>query len=97
MFFNNKSQSNAAGSELFAGDDSFMTELEATDLNQIFGGGGYGGGCHKEKKHEKGSWKKSCETPRTYPECPPPVEKCPPPVVKCPPVVYCPPAPGYYS
>jgi hypothetical protein len=34
---------NAAGSDLFAGSDSFLNELETTDTNQIFGGTyGYG-------------------------------------------------------
>jgi hypothetical protein len=91
MFFNNKSQVNAVGSELFAGDDSFMTELQATEITQIVGGYGHGGGKYKKhcKSSAKKSWKKSCETP-WKPECPPPA-KCPP--VYCPPVVYCPPAP----
>jgi hypothetical protein len=93
MFFNNKSQVNAVGSELFAGDDSFMIELQPTDLAQISGGYGHGGGCHKPKQKcsWKKSWKKSCETPRPYPECPP--AKCPP--VHCPPVVHCPPKESY--
>jgi hypothetical protein len=86
MFFNKNSQLNTAGSEVFAGDDSFMIELQPTDLAQISGGYGHGGGCHKPK--EKPHWEK-CATPAP---CPPPA-KCPP--VKCPPpvVVHCPPAP----
>ncbi len=95
MFFNKNSQSNIAGSELFAGEDSFMIELQPTDLAQISGGYGHGGGCNKPK--EKCSWKKSYKKSwknshgnTSY--CPP-VEKCPP--VYCPPVVYCPPKKSY--
>jgi hypothetical protein len=35
---------NPAGSELFAGTESFLTEIQETDSRQIFGGGGHGGG-----------------------------------------------------
>jgi hypothetical protein len=81
MFFNKNSKPTST--------DSFMIELQQTDLAQIFGGGGHSGGGHK---HKKCHWE--------APKCPPVVEKCPPvvycpPVVeKCPPVVEkCPPAP----
>ena len=44
-----------AGSELFAGAESFLTELQETDSSQIFGGGGHGGskGSKKSKKSKK--------------------------------------------
>ena len=45
---------NRAGSELFAGTESFLTELQETDSSQIFGGGGHGG-SKKSKKSKKGS------------------------------------------
>jgi hypothetical protein len=53
-----------------AGSESFLTELEATDSSQIFGGskgkggycGGYGGGSKKgSKKGSKGGY--GCYTP----------------------------------
>jgi hypothetical protein len=53
MFFNNKSQSMTADCDLITSDDSFMTELQPTEFNQIFGGH-YGGGRHK--KYEKHHW-----------------------------------------
>lgn len=34
----NISNLNSAGSDLFAGADSFLTELQTTDTTQIFGG-----------------------------------------------------------
>ena len=46
MAFIEISNLNAAGSDLFAGADSFLTELETTETTQIFGGwrgGGWGG------------------------------------------------------
>jgi hypothetical protein len=47
---------NAAGSDLFAGSDSFLNELETTDTNQIFGGTyGYG---YKKYSYKKYSYKK---------------------------------------
>jgi hypothetical protein len=57
---------NLAGNDLLAGSESFLTELEATDSSQIFGGskgkggycGGYGGGS---KKGSKGGY--GCYTP----------------------------------
>ncbi|WP_309736014.1 hypothetical protein [Chamaesiphon sp. OTE_75_metabat_556] len=52
--------SNLAGSDLLAGSESFLTELEATDSSQIFGGGkgkGYYGGS-KGSKGSKGSGSK---------------------------------------
>jgi uncharacterized membrane protein len=99
MFFNKNSQSNTAGSELFAGDDSFMIELQPTDLDQISGGYGHGGGGHNKKekcswkKSYKNSWKKSWKKSHGTTSYCPPVEKCPP--VYCPPVVYCPPKKSY--
>jgi hypothetical protein len=35
---------NPVGSDLFADADSFLTELQATDANQVVGGRGCGGG-----------------------------------------------------
>jgi hypothetical protein len=61
---------NLAGNDLLAGSESFLTELEATDSSQIFGGskgkggycGGYGGGSKKgSKKGSKGGY--GCYTP----------------------------------
>ena len=46
---------NLAGSELLAGAESFLTELQATDSSQIFGGGGYGYGGGSKKGSKKGS------------------------------------------
>ncbi len=50
-----------AGSALFADTESFLTELQATDSRQIFGGGGGGGGSKKgsskgSKKSSKGGY-----------------------------------------
>jgi hypothetical protein len=42
MAFIEISNLNAAGSDLFAGADSFLTELETTETTQIFGGRGRG-------------------------------------------------------
>lgn len=59
------------GSELFASEESFLTELQPTDSSQIFGGGGHGGGSGKGSK--KGSKKNSkgggygCPPPPCYP------------------------------
>jgi hypothetical protein len=58
--------SNLAGTDLLAGSESFLTELEATDSSQIFGGskgkggycGGYGGGS--KKKGSKGGYGGGC-------------------------------------
>jgi hypothetical protein len=54
MAFIEISDLNAAGSDLFTGADSFLTELETTKTTQIFGGkkGGWNGGG---KKHS-GGW-----------------------------------------
>jgi hypothetical protein len=41
--------SNLAGSELFTDSESFLTELEATDSNQVIGGTGYCGYGSKGK------------------------------------------------
>jgi hypothetical protein len=45
---------NIAGSDLFAGTDSFLTELQDTDTTQIMGGGGSKGGKSGKKKSGKG-------------------------------------------
>jgi hypothetical protein len=48
---------NLAGSDLFADTESFLTELQETDSNQIFGGGGKGcGGGSGKKKGSKGGY-----------------------------------------
>jgi hypothetical protein len=49
MAFIEISDLNSAGSELFAGKESFLTELQATDSSQIFGGG-----KSKNKKYSRG-------------------------------------------
>jgi hypothetical protein len=57
---------NLAGSDLFADTESFLTELQETDSNQIFGGGGKGcgGGSGKnkgsKKKGSKGGYGGGC-------------------------------------
>lgn len=56
-----------AGSELFAGAESFLTELQETDSSQIFGGGGHGGGSKKSKKSKKSKGSKG----GGYGYCPP--------------------------
>ncbi|WP_295621323.1 hypothetical protein [Chamaesiphon sp. GL140_3_metabinner_50] len=62
-----------AGSELFASEESFLTELQATDSSQIFGGGGNGCGGGSNKGSKKGSKKNSkgggygCPPPPCYP------------------------------
>lgn len=53
---------NAAGNDLFAGADSFLTELQTTDTNQIFGGYNQRCGRRRGKKTsikivKKTSWK----------------------------------------
>jgi hypothetical protein len=92
MFFNNKSQSNIADSELLVSDDSFMIELQPTDLAQISGGYGHGG-CYKPK-HKKEDYKEDYKEDHKedYKEDHKPVSYCPP--VYCPPV-YCPPKKSY--
>jgi hypothetical protein len=48
---------NIAGSDLFAGTDSFLTELQDTDTTRILGGGGSKGGSGKKKgKSGKGGY-----------------------------------------
>jgi hypothetical protein len=61
--------------------DSFLTELEATDSSQVFGGTNYGGGYEKEGKgKEKEKEKEEKEGKgKGYGYCPP---------VYCPPVHY---------
>ena len=56
----------AAGSDLLAGTESFLTELQDTDTTQIIGGGGHGHGhgrgcgSKKSKKSKKGSRSGGC-------------------------------------
>ena len=52
----------AAGSDLLAGTESFLTELQDTDTTQIIGGGGrgHGRGSKKSKKSKKGSRSGGC-------------------------------------
>jgi hypothetical protein len=49
---------NAAGSDLFADTENFLTELQDTDSDQVFGGSGYGGS--KKKKSNKGGYGYGC-------------------------------------
>jgi hypothetical protein len=44
---------NPAGSDLFASEESFLTELQVTDSSQVFGGGhkGCGGGSKGGRGH----------------------------------------------
>jgi hypothetical protein len=72
---------NSAGSDLFAGTDSFLTELQASTTTQIFGGYNYRCGGRRGKKTsikiaKKTSWK----TPT------PPTAPTPPTKVTCRPV-----------
>jgi hypothetical protein len=54
----------AAGNDLLAGTESFLTELQDTDTTQIIGGGGHGHGrgcgSKKSKKSKKGSRSGGC-------------------------------------
>jgi hypothetical protein len=45
---------NPAGSDLFADTENFLTELQDTDSNQVFGGKGHGGS--KKNKSNKGGY-----------------------------------------
>jgi hypothetical protein len=67
----------SAGSTLFQGSESFLTELQSTEAHAIFGGKGHGG----KGSSNKGSSKKGSRSGsgRGYGGC------CPP--------SYCPPAP----
>jgi hypothetical protein len=47
-----------AGSELFGGTESFLTEIQETDSRQIFGGGGHGGGGGSKGGGSKGGGSK---------------------------------------
>jgi hypothetical protein len=60
---------NSAGSELFAGTDSFLNELQTTETTQIFGGYHKGHGCRKWKKTSCKIVKKT-----SYKPCKPPVK-----------------------
>ena len=77
----------SAGSDLFAGADSFLTELQTTETTQIFGGWNKG---HGGRKWKKTSWKKSsykCKK-TSYKPCKPPVKvACKP--VPCYPKKWC--------
>jgi hypothetical protein len=44
---------NPAGSDLFADTENFLTELQDTDSNQVFGGKGHGG---SKKKSGRGGY-----------------------------------------
>jgi hypothetical protein len=46
---------NAAGNDLLAGTESFLTELQDTDTTQIIGGGGHGHGGGSKKGSKKRS------------------------------------------
>ena len=46
---------NPAGSDLFASEESFLTELQGTDSSQVFGGGHKGCGGGGSKGHGGGS------------------------------------------
>jgi hypothetical protein len=59
----------SAGSDLFAGADSFLNELQTTETTQIFGG--FRKGRHNKRNNCKTSWKK----PKTsWKPCKPPVK-----------------------
>lgn len=53
MAFIEISNLSAAGSDLFADADSFLTELQPTDTNQIFGGSK--GGSWNRRRNWRGS------------------------------------------
>jgi hypothetical protein len=64
-----------AGSDLLTSAESFLTELEASDSSQIFGGGGHGCGGGSGKGSNKGSnkgSKKSSKKNSGGHGCPPP-------------------------
>jgi hypothetical protein len=67
-----------AGSDLFASAESFLTELQATDSSQIFGGGGHGCGGGSGKGSNKGSKKGSKKNSKGggYGCPPPPCHPC---------------------
>ena len=65
MAFITISNLNPAGSDLLAGSESFLTELQETDTLQIFGGG-----CSKNKGSKKNSKGGYPSYPPYYP-CPP--------------------------
>jgi hypothetical protein len=85
MSFLKISHLTSADTNSLANTDSFLTEIDPTDLTKIVGGGGH---CYGDRK------KKSYHPCPPVEECPPvdchPVEECPPPV-ECHPIVYCPP------
>lgn len=49
---------NIAGSDLLAGSDSFLTELQDTDTTNILGGSGYKKGKSHKGKSNKGKSRK---------------------------------------
>lgn len=59
----------SAGSELFQGSESFLTELKSTEAHAIYGGS-------KKKSKSKKSGGTTVVVIYPYPPCPPP---CPPP------------------
>jgi hypothetical protein len=73
---------NPAGSDLFAGEESFLTDLQEADSDKIYGGSG-----NKNKKNTKNNnggfpapFPLPSPVPYPVPYCPPP---CPP--SPCPP------------
>lgn len=64
----NISNLNSAGSDLFAGADSFLTELQKTEATQIFGG--Y---SQRRRRHCKKTSIKLCKKTSWKP-CKPPVK-----------------------
>jgi hypothetical protein len=77
MAFIEISNLNPAGSDLFADSESFLTELQATDSNQIFGGSGSKNKNKSKNKNSKnnGGYPVYYYPSFPYPSCPPP---CPP-------------------
>jgi hypothetical protein len=58
MAFIEISNLNTAGSDLFAGADSFLTELQTIETTQIFGGSKGGNGGYGGKKRTRGNYGK---------------------------------------
>jgi hypothetical protein len=75
---------NSAGSDLFAGADSFLNELQTTETTQIFGGYHKG---HGGRKWKKSSYK--CKK-TSYKPCKPPIKVvCKPAPCVTPPKKWC--------
>jgi hypothetical protein len=75
---------NPAGSDLFAGEESFLTDLQEADSDKIYGGSG-----NKNKKNTKKNNNNGFPAPFPLPSpVPYPVPYCPPspcPPSPCPP------------